>query len=206
MFITSIEKSETNPSMARVCVDEKIDFFLPKKRIDALDLSVGKFVEKESLDYILKYEVYAAAKNSAVKFLSLKLRTAFEIRDKLHELGYDSDTAEKVINDLKDIDYIDDYKYAVKYIAEKSKLKPKSAKLLFMELSYKGVPDDVISKAAEEFDLDDIQVALELLKKRYSKYDEFDEQLIRKMKAFLANRGFSFNQISKAISEFIPYD
>ncbi len=206
MRITSIEKSDKNKSMASVYIDNKTDFVLPQKRIDALNLTVDKTIEQETLDYILKYEVYAAAKNSAVKYISLKLRTSFEVEEKLRELGYEETIINRVINDLTEIDYINDYKYATKYITEKTKLKPKSTKLLAMELDYKGIPGDIINSAIEELSPDDDKVALELLKKRYSKYNEFDEILIKKMKAYLAGRGFSYNQISKAISKYIPED
>lgn len=206
MRITSIEKSDKNKSMASVCIDNKTEFVLPLKRIDALNLTIDKNIERETLDYILKYEVYAAAKNSAVKFLSLKLRTAFEVEEKLRELGYEETTINRVINDLTEIDYINDYKYAVKYISEKTKLKPKSIKLLAMELDYKGISNDIVSSVIEELNPDDDETALELLKKRYSKYNEFDENLINKMKSYLAGRGFSYNQISKAISKYIPED
>ncbi len=206
MRITSIEKSDKNKSMASVCIDNKTEFVLPLKRIDALNLTIDKNIERETLDYILKYEVYASAKNSAVKFLSLKLRTAFEVEEKLRELGYEETTINRVINDLTEIDYINDYKYAVKYISEKTKLKPKSIKLLVMELDYKGISNDIVSSVIEELNPDDDETALKLLKKRYSKYNEFDENLINKMKSYLAGRGFSYNQISKAISKYIPED
>ncbi len=204
MRITSIEKSDKNKSMASVCIDNKLEFVLPLKRIDALNLTVDKSIEQETLDYILKYEVYAAAKNAAVKYLSLKLRTSFEVEEKLRELGYEETIINRVINDLTEIDYINDYKYATKYIAEKTKLKPKSTKLLAMELDYKGISGDIINSAIEELNPNDDKVALELLQKRYSKYNEFDEILIKKMKTYLAGRGFSYTQISKAISKYIP--
>lgn len=206
MRITSIEKSNKNKSMASIYIDNKQEFILPLKRIDALNLTVDKSIEPETLDYILKYEVYAAAKNSAVKFLSLKLRTSFEVKEKLIELGYEDNTISQVINDLTEIDYINDYKYATKYISEKTKLKPKSIKLMEMELDNKGIPNEIISSVIEELNPDDDLVALELLKKRYSKYSEYDENLIKKMKSYLAGRGFSYNQISKAISKYLPED
>lgn len=206
MRITSIEKSNKNKSMASICIDNKQEFILPLKRIDALNLTVDKSIEPETLDYILKYEVYAAAKNSAVKFLSLKLRTSFEVKEKLIELGYEDNTISQVINDLTEIDYINDHKYATKYISEKTKLKPKSIKLMEMELDNKGIPNEIINSVIEELNPDDDLVALELLKKRYSKYSEYDENLIKKMKSYLAGRGFSYNQISKAISKYLPED
>lgn len=202
--IVAIEKDEKNSSMSSIYLEDKTNFCLPNKRIDALDLVVGKELEPETIEYILNTEVYMAAKGAAVKYLALKLRTSYEISQKLNELGYDDKTIEKVIENLTEIDYLDDYKYAVKFISEKSKLKPKSVKMLSMELKYKGVRDDIIDRAFEEIDLNEDDVAYELLRKKYLRYTSFEEKDINKMRTFLLNRGFSFKQISNAISKFIP--
>ncbi len=204
MIITAIEAIENIPSMSRIYMDNNISFCLPKKRIDLLDFTEGKEISEDVLDYILSTEVYAAAKSAAVKFLSLKMRSSHEIRRKLSEFGYEEATIDRVIENLTEIDYINDYKYAEKFITEKLKFKPESKKLLSMELSHKGIPDDIIDSALEDFDLDEDNVAYELLKKKYYKYTSFDEKTIHKMKTFLMSRGFSYSQISKAISRFLP--
>lgn len=206
MLIKSIEKDEKNASMNRVFLEDKSSFCLPKKRIGALNLEEGKELEPETLDYILSTEVYASAKSAAVSFLALKLRTSYEIEHKLTELGYEQDTIERVIESLIEINYIDDYKYAVKYLAEKSKLKPMSSKMLSMELGNKGISRDIISRAIDEFDFDEDSIAYDLLKKKYAKYTSFDEKTINKMRSFLMTRGFNYQQISKAISKFLPDD
>lgn len=206
MIITSIEANKNIASMARVHLDDNTSFCLPQKRIIILNLEEGKTITPETLEYILTYEVYDAAKSAAVKHLALKLRTSYEIKQKLSELGYEEVIIDKVIENLIDIDYINDYQYAIKYISEKTKLQPKSIKILSMELSYKGIPNDIICKAFEEIDLDEDDITYELIKKRFSKYTDFDEKLIHKMRSFLINRGFNYQQISKAISRFLPED
>lgn len=204
MRITAIEKNEKVSSMAAVILDNNITFCLPKKRIELLELKEGKNITEETLNYILDTEIYAAARSAAVSFLAMKLRTAYEVSQKLSDMGYGEATIEKVIDNLKEINYIDDYNYACKYISEKSKLKPKSVKLLSMELKQKGITDDIINNTFENFELDEGEVALELLRKRFSKYTVLDEKMIQKMKTFLAGRGFSYSQISKAVTEFLP--
>lgn len=206
MRIIGIEKNEKVSSMAAVILDNNITFSLPKKRIELLELKEGKSITEEVLKYLLDTEVYAAARSAGVSFLATKLRTAYEVSQKLSDMGYEESTIEKVIDSLKEINYINDFNYACKYISEKSKLKPKSAKLLSIELSQKGIKEDIISSALEEFELDEGEVALQLLRKRYSKYTSFDEKIIQKMKTFLMSRGFSYSQISKAVSEFLPDD
>ena len=206
MLITYIEVNKNCKTMAKVHLDNNTSFCLPKKRIENLNLEEGKTISDESLEYILNYEVYDSAKSAAVKYLTLKLRTSCEIREKLSELGFEDVTIDKVIENLINIDYINDYQYTCKYISEKIKLQPKSIKMLSMELSYKGIPDDDIYRAFEEIDFDEDNIAYELIKKRFSKYTLFDEKMINKMRSFLLNRGFNFQQISKAISKFLPDD
>lgn len=206
MIITSIELNKDIKSMAKVYVDDSISFCLPQKRIKALDLYVDKNITPETLEFILTYEVLDAAKCSAVKYLSLKLRTSYEINQKLSELGYDEEIINKVIENLQEINYIDDYQYTIKYITEKIKLQPKSKKMLSMELSYKGISDDIIDQAFEEIDLDEEGIAYKLIEKKFSKATSFDEKTIQKMRNFLGNRGFSYQQMSKAISRLIPDD
>ena len=190
--------------MAEVHVDDTISFCLPQKRIKALDLYKGKDITPETLEFLMNYEVLDAAKSCAVKYLSFKLRTSNEVNQKLCELGYKEETINKVIDCLIQIDYINDYKYAIKYIKEKTKLQPKSIKMLSMELSYKGITDDTINKAFEEIKLDEDSIAYKLLEKKYSKINSFDEKTLQKMRSFLASRGFSYLQISRVVSKFIP--
>jgi len=206
MIITSIEVNKNSTTMATIHIDDNISFCLPQKRIASLNLYEGKTITPETLEYILTYEVFDAAKSAAVKFLAFKLRTSYEIRQKLSELGYEEETINKVIENLIEIDYINDYQYTIKYINEKTKLQPKSIKLLSMELSYKGIPDDIISNGFNEINLNENDIAFELIKKKFSKQTSFDEKLINKMRTFLMSRGFNYQQISKAISKFLPED
>ncbi len=206
MKIIAIEKNEKVSSMSTVYLENNTSFCLPQKRIALLELREEKDIADDTLSYIIDTEVYASAKSAAVSFLALKLRTAREVEQKLTDMGYETGTIERVIENLKEINYIDDYNYAFKYISEKSKLKPKSIKLLSVELSQKGIADDIISEAFEASEVDEGEVALELLRKKFSKYTAFDDKLIHRMKTFLMSRGFSYSQISKAVSSFLPED
>ncbi len=206
MKIIEIEKNEKVSSMATVYLENNTSFCLPLKRIELLELKADKDISDETIRYIVDMEVYASAKSAAVSFLALKLRTAWEVEQKLTDIGYETGTIERVIENLKEINYIDDYNYACKYISEKSKLKPKSIKLLSMELSRKGIADDIISEAIEVSEVNEGEVALQLLRKKFSRHTTFDDKLIHKMKTFLIARGFSYSQISKAVSSFLPED
>ncbi|OPX43195.1 regulatory protein RecX [Ruminiclostridium hungatei] len=204
MKIISIEKNQKVSSVCTVLLDNNISFSLPKKRIELLELKEGSSLSEETLNYILDTEVYAAARSAAVSFLAMKLRSSWEVSQRLFDMGYEEVVVERVIESLREIGYIDDLDYSRKYISEKTKLKPKASRLLAMELSRRGIPENIIETALDECALDESRLALELLRKRYSRFTYFDDKLIQKMKAFLTGRGFSYSQVSKAISSFLP--
>jgi regulatory protein len=66
----------------------------------------------------------------AVRFLAMKLRSEKEVSFKLENEGFDEDTIEKVLEELKSMGYINDKIYAQKYVYDRSKLKPKAKKML----------------------------------------------------------------------------
>lgn len=204
MIVDSIDINENNKAFAAVYLDNRASFCLPLKRIKELDIAEGKDISDESVQYILACEVYAAAKAAAVKYISTKLRTVRETRTRLEEIGFDSNTIERVINDLLEINYLNDYKYALSFISDRKKLKPMSSKAITYELEYRGIANNVIETALGEIELSDDQTAYALISKKFAKYSSFDdEKLINKMRSFLMSRGFNYSQVSKAISKFI---
>ena len=61
---------------------------------------------------------FEQAKEKAVKYLVLTLRTENEVRNKLKRLNVEEDIIEEVINYLKGIKYIKDSNYIEAYIRE----------------------------------------------------------------------------------------
>jgi regulatory protein len=203
VIVDSIDINENNKTFATVYLGNRINFCLPTKRIKELDIAEGKYISDETVQYILTCEVYSASKAAAVKFISTKLRTVRETRTRLEEIGFDGNTIEKVINDLLEIDYLNDYKYAVSFISDRKKLKPMSSKAITYELEYRGITNNVIETALSEIALSDDDTAYALISKKFAKYLSYDEKLITKMRTFLMSRGFNYSQVSKAISKFI---
>ena len=61
---------------------------------------------------------FEQAKEKAVKYLVLTLRTENEVRNKLKRLNVEEDIIEEVINYLKGINYINDSNYIEAYIRQ----------------------------------------------------------------------------------------
>lgn len=203
MKVVSITTNDKVKSHAQVTLEGGIQFCLPLKRLSILDITEGCYIDDSRIQYIIEYEVYAAAKADAVKHMATKMRTCYEVEQKLLQLGYEEDCISRVIHDLREINYLDDLKYATSFVSDRNKLKPTSSRLMRMELKYRGIEDSIIDKAMSEQEQQDEDVAYTLLIKKYSKYTDFDDKLIIKMKNFLAARGFEYSQIASAVEKFV---
>ena len=95
-----------------------------------------------------------------------------------------------LIEELAAMGYINDKIYAQKYIFDRSKLKPKSSKLIKLELRTKGIEADIIDEVLLDYEVDDYVTAEGLVKKKFGKYDMNDKKIIKKIR-FL-HRGFDY--------------
>ncbi len=140
--------------------------------------------------------------NKAYFYLKFRLRTEKELRNylikKIKDKHWSLDDVEKVINILKDQGLIDDEKFIKAYINDRNNFKPKGKKLLIKELKQKGIKEDLLEKYFSENELDEEELAFEVLKKRWSKLNRLDEKK-RSEKAIrlLLSRGFSFETAKK---------
>lgn len=151
------------------------------------------------------------AKNDAYSYLSHRMRTVFEMRCKLKEKHYDEDIVNIVIRELINLNYLDDYEYALRYY-EYNRNKKRGVKRAEYALKQKGVDSEVIENAREDFEYEteksDLIVANEIAQKVLSQYkmeditDEgrIDDRIIAKIARKLDNAGFSISDVSKVLA------
>lgn len=204
--ITSIEKYKKNKDMLSVYIDGKFAFTISESNFLSLNLYEDQDLSEETIVYIKNTLNFLEAKAKAVRFLTTKLRTEKEIRDKLHENGYDNECAEMVLNELKAIGYINDKLYAQKYVYDRTKLKPQSKKLMKRQLLLKGISEDIADEVLMDWKVDDFTVAKSLAKRRFGKYDMNDDRIRRKAQSFLMYRGFSISTINEVIRDMVEDD
>ena len=199
MEITGAEKSKKNKNRMSVYIDGRFSFTISEEDYLSLHLYDKKEINDEELDYIKNTLNFRSAKSAAVKYLSLKLRTEKEVRQKLRGDGYDAGNIEKVVEELKTIGYINNRLYAQKYVFDRSKLKPKSKKLLKLELQSRGIPADVADEVLGDWNVDEAIVAAELARRKFGKYDLTDEAVLKKVYMFLHHRGYNHDLIDDVV-------
>jgi regulatory protein len=200
--ITSAEKNKKYKDRLSVFVDGKFSFTISEEDYLSMNLYEDQELTEETIDYIKNTLNYREAKSKAVRYLSMKMRTEKEVRDKLGEEGYDDDCIEKAVNELKAIGYINNQLYAQKYIYDRSKLKPISKKLMKRELAFKGISEEIADEVLNDWKVEDSAVVESLLKRKFGKYDLTDKKVLKKAMMFLMHRGFSGDTIREALRDY----
>lgn len=129
---------------------------------------------------------YETAKEKAVRYLVLALRTEEEVKNKLRKLNVEEGIIVKVTEYLKSIGYIDDEKYVEAYIRQCINIPKYSKYEIRMKLIQKGINKEILSEKLEELDNCDYENKLidKLLKGKLKNMEPL------KQKAYLYRRGF----------------
>lgn len=132
---------------------------------------------------------FEEAKEKAVKYLVLTLRTEEEVKSKLRKLNVDDDVIDEVIQYLNSIGYIDDSKYVDAYLKQCVSMPKYSIYEIRMKLIQKGVNKDIVAKKIEEWDKSDYEKILveKLLNGKLKNMESI------KQKAYLYRRGFNIS-------------
>lgn len=143
-------------------------------------------------------EEFDELKTKVLKYIMFKKRTELEIKRKFANIE-DQDLLEDVIEELKEIGYINDESYIQKTVNEYIKLNNLSLKELKYKLMAKGINgdliDDYIYTHSEELEQYEIDSAKNILLKKQNNFEE--EKLIQ----YLLKKGYKLESIKMAIEE-----
>ena len=129
----------------------------------------------------------------AYRLLSRRPQSEKELRTKLQQYGYKKkiedllDNINYVVEQLKKEGYIDDKKFAQWYVSQRQEFKPRSKRRLTVELTQKGISDEIIEKVLEGYDEE--SVLKKLIEKKKEDYSK--EELIN----YLLKQGFPYDLI-----------
>lgn len=131
------------------------------------------------------------AKEKAVRYLVLQLRTEEEVKNKLRKLNVEEEIIIEVTEYLKSIGYIDDVKYVEAYLRQCISIPKYSVYEIKMKLIQKGVNKNLVSEKLEEFDGYNYEKSL--INKFLNGKLKNMEPL--KQKAYLYRRGFNISNM-----------
>lgn len=138
------------------------------------------------------------AREYAVKLLSIRAYTCFEIRQKLHRQGFTEQEIEQTIQYLNYYHYIDDRNLCFRTYENLVAAGKYGKKAIVQKLQQKGITRELIFEAATVNDYDEISAAKTLIDKKFGLPLSADK--LPKAARYLNTRGFSYDTIKNVLA------
>lgn len=160
-------------------------------------LCAGKTLTLDEFRTIIDESEQLLCKEYLYKMIGKYLKTEKGYRDKLYQLGYNKKAVENAIENAKNYGYINDENYCESYIySYKNK---KGINRIRQDLKIKGVSADIISKFLDTFESsEDI---IDNLCNKFMKTREKNQDSRQKLYRHLIGKGFSYDEVSKAVNK-----
>lgn len=198
--ITALTAQKRNPNRINVELDGEFAFGLA--RVVAAWLQVGQELSDVKIARLQADDEREVALQKAIQFLGYRPRTEQEIIRKLTEQGFESDVVTDVLERLKNNRMVGDDQYAQLWIDSRAAFRPRSHRLMSMELRQKGVPEDTIHAALRDAP-DDETLAYQAGQARYHRYAGTDyQEFKKKLGSYLGRKGFSYGVITPVVDHF----
>jgi regulatory protein len=205
LLISAINPQSKDPLRENVFLNGKFGFGISAEaRFDAR-LKVGQDIaEKRIRELILNDQTHKLI-FSAEKFLAFRPRSEKEIRDSLKRKIEKSDYLEpellltNVVTRLKKLGLLDDQEFSRWWVEQRQKFKPKGERILRSELHQKGIPREIIDQLFFKYETPSNEL-MRIAQKKFSTYQKLpDQQFKQKMTAYLARRGYDWDEIRSVV-------
>lgn len=199
MILEKIEYSDKY-NLVKLTISREI-FYLSYDFFVDLNLACDDDLNFKTYKKILKENDFNRCKNEALKQISYRARTSFDLKNKLKEKKYSEDAIDRVIQFLEDYDLIDDKLYVKSFVNDKSKINNWSKGKIRYKLKAKHIDDNLIETYLNEIsDDEEYEKAYEA---GFHKKESVDDK--NKVYRFLASRGFSYDIIRDVLGDLFKW-
>jgi regulatory protein len=196
--ITAIQIGKSRGKRVNVSLDGRFAFSLAAEVVLREGLRVGQELSAAEVEALAGTDRFHRCFNAALRYLSYRPRSEFELKERLQRRGFDGDSMGAVLTRLKEQELVDDVAFAQFWKDNRESFSPRSKRLTGLELRRKGVDEDTIAQVVDVIDDDDSAYRAALGKARslsLSDYQDFRQRLA----GYLRRRGFSYGVINHAV-------
>ncbi len=199
--VTAVEPQKKNKDRFNIYVDGEFALGVSGQFLVKYKIKSGREISADKLAELKQKKKEEKYFDLACSYLSYRPRSEKEIRDYLKKKGIDEVLCEEVLGQLRDRDYVDDHEFAVWWVEQRNRFRPRGKYALKMELGKKGIAKNIIEQVLEA-QVDEFVLARQVAKKKRSRYQDLDYwDKRKKLKGFLSRRGFSWEAINEVLDE-----
>lgn len=187
-----------------IFLDGQYAFSLSAESLIKAGLKIDDHLSLPEIDRLIKENEFIKVYERVLKFLSFRPRSEKELEDYFHRQAVGEKTQKMVWAKLKHLGFVNDKEFAKWWIEQRAAFRPKGRKVLEMELRQKGISREIIEHETQNmkhlFKEDDL--AKKAVSKKIKVWENYPQEEIRKkLSAYLLRRGFAWETIEKVIDE-----
>lgn len=206
--VTAIKPQKNNPSRFSIFLDGNFAFGLDETNLVKSGLKKDKKISLKEVEDLIYESEFGKLYDRALRFLSFRPRSEGEMRNyfaKKRGAKILPHLIEEVILKLKDARLLDDSDFASWWTKQRlTGHTPRGKRAIFFELLQKGVSreatEKVLNEVVEETELNAAFVAAQ---RRLRSSTSFSSLQIKKLKAYLSRRGFSWDIINTVVDRVL---
>lgn len=204
MVITRLVRGVRNPQKIAIYVDSKYTFSVLENILSNENLYIGRELKQNDIDRLRSISERQEVKNKVLNLIAIRPRSEWEISNYLKN-RIASEETQKLIEELKADDYIDDRNFTIWWIDQRRTFTNKSIGAIRQELIKKRIDKEIIESELEKIDkVTDLDAARTLLtkKKKLLEHKNLNSrELNQKLMAYLQGRGFDWETINQVINQ-----
>ena len=195
--ITALVVQKRNPNRVNIHLDGEYAFGVA--RIVAAWLRVGAELDEKKIEQLQTEDARERAYQQSMLFLSYRARSESEIRQNLRKHEIPETVIDLTLDRLRQDGLANDNEFAQAWVENRSTFRPRSRRMLAMELRQKGLDDESMHSALKN--VDDEPLAYEAAKKRATRFKDLEwNEFRKKLSDFLARRGFSYAVVAPVVT------
>jgi regulatory protein len=181
-------------------IDDAPVGLISDKEVTRLDLAAGLTIDEAVMRDVQALIGLAEALRVANSFIGHRPRSTAEVRQRLRMAKLAPDVIDAAVDTLVQQGLLDDKRFANLWVENRTTFKPRSPRLLQMELRQKGVDRAIIQETLESSEgMDETHLAVEAGRQRVHRLNRSDkDEFQRAIAAFLARRGFGYEAVRAA--------
>lgn len=196
--ITAITVQKRNAGRLNIEIDGEFAFGLD--RLVAAWLTTGSYLSDEKIASLIQKDTEEVLYHAALRLIDYRPRTRKEMAERLIQKGFAPEQVQQTIERLDRNGLLNDQQYASEFVGDRSRSKPRSKRLLKLELQQRGIASDTAVEAVQH--LDDEISAMAAGTRALRRWQGLERNIFeRKCTDFLARRGFSYETIRAVIPD-----
>lgn len=199
--ITKITRQKNNAERYNIFLDGEYAFPVDEAVLIKFELTKDKMLTNEEIGEINYEDEIRKAFNRALHFLSFRMRSEHEVKEKLKDDFGEAVILEAIVK-LKDYGFLNDEAFATAFMNTKKNAAKQGPRAIAQDLKRKGINDQTREAVLDEFGhAEQVEIATQLAQKvARSEQSKTPAQVKQKIRDNLMRKGYSFEVITDAIA------